>query len=428
MIDQIKLYIPFKPHFVNPTACDRDSMEFASACYRLKADFPCYVSLADMPQGEENKVRMSGGALFMSDNRNVSPDYSELYCPYESLPSGFSGMAFKIFHKGNGKRGWPYVEIKASPAKLASGHNIFGTEDIAQGIANMLHVLRSYFGCAYDEKRLNNFGSDIKLCDMLIFDPNYMEVTQLDITYSLRISNPLIMRSFLNFIKGFKDARLTPSMQFDSTVYINAASNDFNQGKIYEKGAEVENDRSLQLKRILTPEIIQLSKELLRCESSVFSRYFKEKLKVNNNVSELLRYIHKNPNFYRDAWLVTFEKVLNHCRGHTMNYCDDRDIQEKINAVHGSTRGRSVELYSLYTNIRNNGYTAAKDGYGKQGARTFRRKRDMLLECGFSKGYLENMTIAVDTKVVPILNKIVLDNFLNPAPRGYELRNLWEVA
>jgi len=44
---------------------------------------------------------------------------------WESLSTGFTPLAFKVFHQSLGKRIQPGVELKASPAKLLQGHNVF---------------------------------------------------------------------------------------------------------------------------------------------------------------------------------------------------------------------------------------------------------------------------------------------------------------
>ncbi|MFH4243149.1 phage/plasmid replication protein, II/X family, partial [Acinetobacter baumannii] len=44
-------------------------------------------------------------------------------------------MSFKLFHEGYRH---PYVELKASPAKIMQGHNVYGTDWIEQGALEML--------------------------------------------------------------------------------------------------------------------------------------------------------------------------------------------------------------------------------------------------------------------------------------------------
>jgi len=49
--------------------------------------------------------------------------------PWESIPSSYESMAFKIFDNRYDGLDQFYIEIQASPAKLMQGHNIFGSSD-----------------------------------------------------------------------------------------------------------------------------------------------------------------------------------------------------------------------------------------------------------------------------------------------------------
>ncbi|MFW2150043.1 phage/plasmid replication protein, II/X family [Acinetobacter gyllenbergii] len=49
---------------------------------------------------------------------------------YSKVPTSFTQMAFKFHHEG---RDFPFVELKASPAKIMQGHNVYGTDWIEQG-------------------------------------------------------------------------------------------------------------------------------------------------------------------------------------------------------------------------------------------------------------------------------------------------------
>ncbi|MCH1224760.1 phage/plasmid replication protein, II/X family, partial [Pseudomonas aeruginosa] len=60
---------------------------------------------------------------------------------WESLPSSYTPMAFKVFHQSLGMRLDPGVELKASPAKLLQGHNVFGPSSIRMGAEVMLKWL-----------------------------------------------------------------------------------------------------------------------------------------------------------------------------------------------------------------------------------------------------------------------------------------------
>ncbi|MFA0125918.1 phage/plasmid replication protein, II/X family, partial [Vibrio sp. 10N.261.48.A2] len=47
--------------------------------------------------------------------------------PWSSIPSSYTGIAFKVF-QASGFRTEACVELKASPAKVMQGHNVFGSD------------------------------------------------------------------------------------------------------------------------------------------------------------------------------------------------------------------------------------------------------------------------------------------------------------
>lgn len=63
--------------------------------------------------------------------------------PWDSIDSGYGSLAVKV-SKGHPHKcgGWPYVEIKCSPAKLAQGHNVYGPASVSHGARLMLDTLQ----------------------------------------------------------------------------------------------------------------------------------------------------------------------------------------------------------------------------------------------------------------------------------------------
>jgi II/X family phage/plasmid replication protein len=54
--------------------------------------------------------------------------------PWESIPSSYEGMAFKVFDHRFDPLDKFYIEIKASPAKLMQGHNVYGSSDFTTAV------------------------------------------------------------------------------------------------------------------------------------------------------------------------------------------------------------------------------------------------------------------------------------------------------
>ena len=64
---------------------------------------------------------------------------SALFHPFESVPTHYTAMAMKVFFDSSYE---PYVQIKASPAKLLQGHNVFGFDDMGLAVEQMLYYLQ----------------------------------------------------------------------------------------------------------------------------------------------------------------------------------------------------------------------------------------------------------------------------------------------
>ena len=142
MIDHLRLYVPVYPVY----AVERGKGSFYFEGDMLDLGLSC---------ASRSVARCDDGTVQAKD----------LYAPYESLPSSFTDMAFKFFDTG--RNCLPYVELKASPAKLLQGHNVFGSDDIAQGAYEMLGLLVESYP---------------KLCSVLDF--TNIEVLHIDCTFS----------------------------------------------------------------------------------------------------------------------------------------------------------------------------------------------------------------------------------------------------
>nr|WP_264148831.1 phage/plasmid replication protein, II/X family [Mannheimia pernigra] len=111
-------------------------------------------------------------------------DVQELSHPYESIPSHFSSLAMKIFNGSDRMKTPPYVELKASPAKLFQGHNVFGSTDLEI--------------CAF--VMLSSFiKAMLELYEMV--DIEQTSVDWIDVTYSAHIDSESTKTTYLFFPK-----------------------------------------------------------------------------------------------------------------------------------------------------------------------------------------------------------------------------------
>ncbi|MGS5638480.1 phage/plasmid replication protein, II/X family, partial [Acinetobacter baumannii] len=71
------------------------------------------------------EIPLASRSVHKNDDGSISA--AALFHPYESVPTHYTGMAMKVFFDTSYE---PYVQIKASPAKLLQGHNVFGSDNI----------------------------------------------------------------------------------------------------------------------------------------------------------------------------------------------------------------------------------------------------------------------------------------------------------
>ncbi|WP_412767705.1 phage/plasmid replication protein, II/X family, partial [Vibrio anguillarum] len=99
------------------------------------------------------------------------------------MPSSYTGIALK-FHNGSVNLP-PHIELKASPAKIIQGHNVFGPNCILM---------------AYSE-----FYSSLTLSNpelALMVDWDKAEVLQLDCTFSARVETEQQCKQVINHFRN----------------------------------------------------------------------------------------------------------------------------------------------------------------------------------------------------------------------------------
>ncbi|PQK25853.1 DNA replication protein, partial [Escherichia coli] len=123
MIDMLVLRIPFKDEFVLNRLEENDLISFIDI----------------------RRIAEMSGLLLSAYTVEFAIDggltVSGLKHNYESVPTHFAGIACKVFE--GGKNFYPCVEIKASPAKVLQGHNVFGPVDLELCSFELLYGLAS---------------------------------------------------------------------------------------------------------------------------------------------------------------------------------------------------------------------------------------------------------------------------------------------
>lgn len=338
---------------------------------------------------------------------------------WERLPTSFTSMAFKFFHEG---RYFPHVELKASPAKILQGHNVYGTDWIEEGAMEMLGYLAE---------------SHPTLYSMLAVSET--EVLQLDATYSARLKDDNQVAQALDFMRNMSSRHIRKSQKeivYKNTIYFGSERGKRFARKVYGKSNEFQsqlqeqiklakaNDKCAQrvVKVMSDPELQEWAKGLLRFETGI-KRYVLKELGLPTNLFQLIRYQRQNPNFLKDLWLKANAEIFKALEGTAMKSTDPDSVYKNLCNVYGTvtptgrvsvTKARN--LFNFYSSLELHGCDVMKTRYGQ---RQYYQNMADLVAAGYSKAYLQNLHIESKNNVIPFI-KLVEINFENQVPPNFK--------
>ncbi|HFG4505300.1 TPA: phage/plasmid replication protein, II/X family [Acinetobacter baumannii] len=337
---------------------------------------------------------------------------------YSKLPTSFTRMAFKFFHEG---ANYPYVELKASPAKILQGHNVYGSDWIEQGALEMLGYLA--------EAHPTLFG---------LLAVSETEVKQLDITYSARLRDDIQVEQAIDFIRNMSSRHIrksTKQVTYKNTVYFGSERAKRFARKVYGKSCEFQaqlaeqvelakaNDKCAQ--RVVAvmsdPELQQFTKGLLRFETGV-KAYALREMNIPTNLFQLIRYQRQNPFFLRNIWVQANREIFKALEGTAMK-CTDHDsifknlcnVYQTVTPTGRVSVTKARNLFNFYCALESNGTEAMKKRFGK--SQYFAQMAD-LIAAGYSKAFLQNLHIESKNNVIPFI-KLVEVNFDQQLPNNF---------
>ncbi|WP_212386608.1 phage/plasmid replication protein, II/X family [Acinetobacter junii] len=341
---------------------------------------------------------------------------SALFHPYESVPTHYTGMAMKVFFDSAYE---PYVQIKASPAKLIQGHNVFGSDNIEQGAMEMIGFLHEAYPV---------------LARMLDWSKAW--VSHIDVTYSARLKDQNTAHKVLDFLGNVSNGQTRISKKaYDTSRYWGGATSRLLNHKCYLKHDEFlaqfaeqqqlakKMDKSaMRVVEIMSDQrLIDWTIGLLRFESRLKKRWL-ERNGIPTNLFELIRFQKQNPNLLQTLWTKATHSIFQALRGQTMKLTDDKSVLEAIERSEivltksGKVSHTKVRnLFAMYCLIREKGITELKANYSK---RSFYRLVNELCECGFSKAYLQNLHTEKANNIIPFVKLIEID-FNQQLPEWY---------
>lgn len=325
---------------------------------------------------------------------------------WEKIPSSYAHMAFKVFDfrgQMDPKKEVQdfYIEIKASPAKLMQGHNLFGTDELWPCAEHMIHLLID----AYPE-----------LFEFL--DLRYWSVEQVDITYHSWCKSENEALQFVNALQNVSNGQTRARTGFSGTVYFGKANSRIKKIKVYVKLIEVLNfvakeTRAGDKKKLLqhyTQPLLDWAKGMVRWEASLKTRWFQRR-NISNNLFDLCKVFNAEA-YWKESTLDIFKAL----EGKEMRIIKDetieKDLKDKfptINARTGKiTYGKAMAAYAVYRCIKTHGWVEAKRMATSPGR--FYASVELIQACGLSKAVLQNLQgDGLKCEVIPFIRYIEID-------------------
>lgn len=399
MIDLIRIQIPIRTEFMIEHY-DRESGRLTGGeCdVAMFAKYGC--SLA------------AGNVDFQDGETTVT----RLYHPFESIPSSNSSLAYKI--RAGGKNYFPHVELNASPAKLLTGHNAFGTADFEKCISALMYVFYTAFP---------------KISDVL--DYQLAEVTQMDFTYSAHVENLFVAKQIIQALRHVSAGQIRTSKEtYETSVLWNAGSTHCVR-EVYLKHFEIKRQieqltkkqkqspkhyQAFQLQMLQSESVQAFSQNAVRFEAKCKKRMFK-RLGIPTLVNKLLTY---EQSFKGDLaqmmWTESFREILSTFEGADVNVYDDEEVLKSLKAKYNTTNKdgklnytKALRVFRFFRSIKNEGFEAVKSTTPEK---TFYRNLNELTAV-VPRSQLQNMH-SIKTNVVPLIRLVNVD-FAKQHPADY---------
>jgi II/X family phage/plasmid replication protein len=420
MIDMTGIYIPFRPDTYGYTGVDKIKIESGLYDQTARLKVFDFIKICKTEGIEPNAY----GISFDFEDGIETVSVQGLNAPFEQLESSFAGIALKINHAPT--IGTPHIILKASPAKLLLGHNIYGYDDIQSGIVIILHTL-------------------IKTYPFLsqYLDFNSAELRMLDINYSFRMRSKEDCIYLLDYLRNVSyrqtQANEVENNRFKETTYFGNKGSKHKFIRMYYKHDEVlktlqskskqqlNNVTKHQIAVLSNPELVEFSKNLLRVEAALRKVWIEKKFG-----STLLSCVLSSDVCISDLWMDAMSDLFKAVGDVTLKNQSDESVREKINKMFVTVNSKTLKesfanannIYAFYRLIISDGYKSVKDTTSKA---TFYRRIADLESIGLSRAQLQNYnSLDSNTRnIIPFVKIIDLTNVVQaPVPMPNYLENL----
>ncbi|MEN9430352.1 MAG: hypothetical protein RJA86_1211 [Pseudomonadota bacterium] len=410
MLDGLRFSVPFSSEFV------------------IGAEGYAYISAQKaIDDGIKGEVNLKDTGVSLSARRIYQDEafewhHEELNHPFESLPSSNTDIAFKVFADGSG---YPYVMLKASPANILQGHNVFGGDSIRTAAFEFLGVLRQ---------------SEPKLFSML--DIASTQVTSMDITYSKRFASERILFDVFDFMRGVSkgQTKIRKGVSYATTEYWGSEKSRLKVLKLYLKHIEFFDQLAVLrksatrgdagAKHILSiredARLFEFVKYLARFEAVIKKRWL-ERRGISFNLFDLIAHQEKlaleGRCFLQECWSDATKELFSACEGQTMKIVDDDHILEALKANYFTmtpkgnvSHAKALRLFTFYRHLCEFGYSETQRVTPRK---TLWRHIQDLKAIGLSDSYLQNIEPDRQvSNVIPVLRLVDVD-FSNQRPDWY---------
>lgn len=420
------------PHFLGLVTITTHQKDFfVIDLLRIKVPFNDSV-VAASPEGDSGLVDLrdckkrgckmeAGDFTFLPNDYRLDAEnvaLAEVSClrhPFESLPSSWSTLSFKVYQGGSNY--YPHIELKASPAKLLTGQNVFGTCNVM----TCLDSLVSAFCYA--------------LPDMVeIMDFEHATLAQIDCTFTAHLPNESDSRNVIHALRNISNGQTRGSKSsFDTTAYFGKGSRH-KRLKAYLKQFELADQIAkitsrynktkdpvykMQLDAMSAPDVQEFATNALRLEASIMPRML-QRLAIPTNVWEFESHAKSFDGcLIKELWNHAWSDIFKTFEGEHMRTYSDTEVHEnlrehfKTETKSGFSYSKADRLFRFFRMMKHEGWEEVKATTPKA---TFHRSIKEITEV-VPKAYLQNLQ-ATASNVVPLIRFINVD-FERQHPAGW---------
>lgn len=350
--------------------------------------------------------------------------------PWDSLKSSYSGLAIK-WQDSNYLTSEPRLEIKASPAKLMQGHNVFGSTSIKDCSKFMIDILCEKFPVLVEAINWHRTTLDL-----------------IDVTYSAPVE-PRHHKMLISTMKNISSGQMRKSAnseEYSTTCYwglgskrktlkcylkLNEMLEDLSTLQRLNKKNPYESHTFERLKIMSDEKLQAFAKPLMRFEATLKKDFFRSTKFFGDD---------KKPYFLRDwikyqklvesrgeclilkLWKFSFDRLLNSMSGKGVNMQNEQKVLNTLKSVYfketkkGRTYAKAQRVFDFYMRLLNEGYDNVYESYKDNRATFGRYKKDLIEATGVSLAVLQNLrTDSKTSNVIPFYQLVEFD-FTNQYP------------